>query len=152
SNEEAVRSALMRSLQLAEQLDDGHWQLWVLQVLQIYNTRTGDFHSALQAAGRGEAVAKELNEPTRTLNVKWALGIGHHMIGNQRKAVELCESAMVENPGSPWPYILHLGYDNRLFALVALARGLWLTGRPDRAVAAVKYTINETERLQQPLS
>jgi hypothetical protein len=152
ANTEAVRAALTRSLQLAEELDDRNWQLWVLQVLQIFDTRAGNFQASLQAARRGEIVARVLDDPASTLNVKWALGIGHHMIGNQHKAVEFSESAMVENPGSPWPYTLHLGYDNRLFALVAFARGLWLTGWPDRAVAAAKYTISETERLQQPLS
>jgi hypothetical protein len=48
--------------------------------------------------------------------------------------------------------ILRLGYDDRIIALAAFARGLWLAGRPDRAVEAARYTVNEAERLEQPLT
>ena len=59
---------------------------------------------------------------------------------------------MVHNPGSQRLNIGHLGYDDRIVALVALARGLWLTGRPDRAIEAARYTVREAEQLEQPLT
>ena len=151
-NTETVRSAFTRSLELAEGRDDLHWQLWLLRGLHIYLTRVGDFHGALATGRQGETVARKLNDPTSTLNVEWMLGVAHHLIGNQDKAVELCESAMVHNPTSRRLNIGHLGYDDRIVALVALARGLWLTGRPDRAIEAAKYTVREAEQLEQPLS
>ncbi|MGY4293021.1 putative ATPase [Bradyrhizobium sp. i1.4.4] len=131
-NTEAVRSAFTRSLQLARDLEDLHWQLWLLRGLHIYLTRVGDFHGALGTGEQGESVARKLNDPAAALNVEWMLGVAHHLIGNQDKAVQFCESAMVHNPGSQRLNIGHLGYDDRIVALVALARGLWLTGRPDR--------------------
>ncbi|OPY98103.1 transcriptional regulator [Bradyrhizobium sacchari] len=151
-NTEVVRSAFTRSLQLARELDDLHWQLWLLRGLHIYLTRIGDFHSALGTALDGEDVARKLNDPAAMLNVEWMLGVAHHLIGNQDKAVRFCESAMVHNPGSQRLNIGHLGYDDRIVALVALARGLWLTGRPDRAVEAARYTVREAELLEQPLT
>ncbi|MBR0788383.1 winged helix-turn-helix domain-containing protein [Bradyrhizobium manausense] len=151
-NTEGVRSAFTRSLQLAEGLDDLHWQLWLLRGLHIYLTRVGDFHGALGTGVRGESVARKLNDPTSTLNVEWMLGVAHHLIGNQDKAVQFCESAMVHNPGSQRLNIGHLGYDDRIVALVALARGLWLSGRPDRAIEAARYTVREAEQLEQPLT
>ena len=151
-NTDVVKSAFVRGLQLAEQLNDPFWQLWILRLMQVYHTRIGDFQGALDAGRKGEIVAKSLNDPASAMYVQWALGIAHHMIGNQRNAVELCESAMAQNPRSQQSYTLHLGYDNRIFALFALTRGLWLTGRPDRAVEAAKYTIDEAARLEQPLS
>ncbi|MCC8953265.1 winged helix-turn-helix domain-containing protein [Bradyrhizobium sp. Pear77] len=151
-NTEAVRTAFTRSLHLAEQLGDRNWQFWLLRVLHIYYTRIGDFQGTQRASQQGEAVAKVLADPSSTLNVEWMLGGAHHLIGNQRKAVDLCESAMARNPISQRPKILHLGFDDRILALVALARGLWLTGRPDRALEAARYTIGEAERLEQPLS
>ena len=151
-NTEAVRSAFIRGLKLAEQLNDRYWELWLLRLLQIYLTRIGDFQGSLQACRRGEAVAKVLNDSTSTLYMQWAAGVAHHMVGNQRPAVDLCETAMVENPGSQRSFTLHLGYDNRIFALFVFARGLWLTGWPDRAVEVARHTISEAERLQQPLS
>ncbi|MBP1090947.1 ATP-binding protein [Bradyrhizobium diazoefficiens] len=151
-NTEAVRSAFTRSLQLARELEDLHWQLWLLRGLHIYLTRVGDFHGALGTGEQGEGVARKLNDPAATLNVEWMLGVAHHLIGNQDKAVQFCESAMVHNPGSQRLNIGHLGYDDRIVALVALARGLWLTGRPDRAVEAARYTVREAELLEQPLT
>lgn len=151
-NTEAVRSAFTRSLQLAQELEDLHWQLWLLRGLHIYLTRVGDFHGALGTGEQGESVARKLNDPAAALNVEWMLGVAHHLIGNQDKAVQFCQSAMVENPGSQRLNIGHLGYDDRIVALVALARGLWLTGRPDRAVETARYTVREAELLEQPLT
>jgi tetratricopeptide (TPR) repeat protein len=151
-NTEAVHSAFTRSLHLAAELDDLHRQLWLLRGLHIYLTRIGDFHGALETGKKGEAIARKLNDPTSTLNVEWMLGVAHHLIGNQDKAVPLCESAMVQNPSSQRLNIGHLGYDDRIVALVALARGLWLTGRPERAIEAAKYTVREAEQLEQPLT
>jgi tetratricopeptide (TPR) repeat protein len=151
-NTEAVHTAFTRSLHLAEELDDLHWQLWLLRGLHIYLTRIGDFRSALGTGEKGETIARKLNEATSTLNVEWMLGVAHHLIGNQDKAVALCESAMVQNPSSQRLNIGHLGYDDRIVALVALARGLWLTGRPDQAIEAARFTVREAEQLEQPLT
>jgi predicted ATPase/DNA-binding winged helix-turn-helix (wHTH) protein len=151
-NTEGVRSAFARSLHLAQELDDLHWQLWLLRGLHIYLTRVGDFHGALGTGEQGASVARKLNDPTSTLNVEWMLGVAHHLIGNQDQAVEFCESAMVHNPSSQRLNIGHLGYDDRVVALVALARGLWLSGRPDRAIEAARYTVRQAEQLEQPLT
>ncbi|RXG96422.1 ATP-binding protein [Bradyrhizobium zhanjiangense] len=151
-NTEAVRAAFTRSLQLAGELEDLHWQLWLLRGLHIYLTRVGDFHGALGTGEQGESVARRLNDPAAALNVEWMLGVAHHLIGNQDKAVQFCQSAMMHNPGSQRLNIGHLGYDDRIVALVALARGLWLTGRPDRAIETARYTVREAELLEQPLT
>ncbi|WP_439398016.1 ATP-binding protein [Bradyrhizobium sp. PMVTL-01] len=151
-NTEEVRAAFTRSLQLARELEDLHWQLWLLRGLHIYLTRVGDFHGALGTGVDGESVARKLNDPAAALNVEWMLGVAHHLIGNQDKAVRFCESAMLHNPGSQRLNIGHLGYDDRIVALVALARGLWLIGRPDRAIEAARYTVREAELLEQPLT
>jgi predicted ATPase/DNA-binding winged helix-turn-helix (wHTH) protein len=151
-NTEAVRAAFTRSLHLAEKLEDLHWQLWLLRGLHIYLTRIGDFHGALGTGKKGETIARKLNDPTSTLNVEWMLGVAHHLIGHQDKAVPLCESAMAHNPSSQRLNIGHLGYDDRIVALVALARGLWLTGKPERAIEAARFTVREAEQLEQPLT
>jgi tetratricopeptide (TPR) repeat protein len=80
------------------------------------------------------------------------LGVAEHLIGHQDKAVVHCASAMTNNPGASRINMLRLGYDDRIVALVALERALWLTGRPDRAVEAARHTISEAERLEQPLT
>jgi predicted ATPase/DNA-binding winged helix-turn-helix (wHTH) protein len=151
-NTEAVRSTLMRSLRLAEQLGDPHWQIWLLIVLQIYHIRIGDFQSTLRAAEQAESIAKELNDPDTTLYVEWLLAVPHHMLGNQRKTIELTESAAARKLDSGRPYTLQFGYDYRTFGAFAFARALWLTGWPDRATDTARYAVDQAERLQQPLN
>jgi predicted ATPase/DNA-binding winged helix-turn-helix (wHTH) protein len=151
-NTQSVHTAFRRSLLLAEELGDLHWQLWLLRGLHIYLTRIGDFHGALGTGEQGELIARKLNDPTSTLNVEWMLGVAHHLIGNQGKAVAFCESALMLPSGTQRLNIGHLGYDDRIVALVALARGLWLTGRPDRAIDAAVYTVREAEKIEHPLT
>ena len=151
-NTPQVRTAFDRSLALAETLGDAHWQLWMLRGLHIYLTRIGDFEGALHMGERGEIVAQALNDPASTLTAEWMLGVAQHLIGHQDKAVVQCASAMTNNPSASRINMLRLGYDDRIVALVALARSLWLTGKPDRAVEAARYTVSEAERLEQPLT
>jgi tetratricopeptide (TPR) repeat protein len=124
----------------------------MLRGLHIYLTRIGDFEGALRVGERGGIVAKALGDPASTLTAEWMLGVAQHLIGHQDKAVVQCASAMTNNPNASRINMLRLGYDDRIVALVALARGLWLTGRPDRAVEAARYTVSEAERLEQPLT
>jgi predicted ATPase/DNA-binding winged helix-turn-helix (wHTH) protein len=151
-NAEEVRSAFTRSLALAQTFEDSPWQAWLLRGLHIYLTRIGDFHGALRIGEQGSSVAKASNDRASALKADWMLGVAHHLIGNQRQAVRFCESAMTQSSSSKRLDIFRIGYDDRTIALVALARGLWLTGRPDRAVEVARYTIAEAERLEQPLT
>lgn len=151
-NAESVRLAFSRSLELAEKFADPRWQLWLLRGLHIYLTRIGDFRGTLHVGEQAKIIADRLNDPASTLTTEWMLGVAHHLIGNQAQAVELCNSALTQNPASQRLNILRLGYDDRIVALVALARGLWLVGRPKQAADTARYTIGEAERLEQPLT
>jgi hypothetical protein len=150
-NAETVRSTFARSLHLAEQLGDLHWQFWLLRALYIYHMRLTDFQGALHIIEQIEAVARELADPASMLYAKWMRGGANSLIGNHRISVDLCESAMVQNPGSERPSILHLGFDDRLLAMIAFARSLWQIGQPHCAVVAARSTISEAERLGQPV-
>ncbi|MGY3604766.1 MULTISPECIES: ATP-binding protein [unclassified Bradyrhizobium] len=151
-NTEEVHAALTRSLQLAESHNDLHWQLWLLRELHIYLTRIGDYHGALAMGERGAVVARTLNDAGAIRTAEWMLGVANHLIGNQNDAVLQCESATTHDPSRLQINMQRLGYDDRIVALVALARSLWLTGRPDRAIAAARYAISEAERTEQPLT
>jgi predicted ATPase len=153
-NTNEVRTAFTRSLTLAQTLEDSRWQAWLLRELHIYLTRIGDFHGALRIGEQSSSVARASGDRESALKADWMLGVAHHLIGNQRQAIGFCESAMTQSPSSSSKRldIFRLGYDDRTIALVSLARGLWLTGRPDRAVEVARYTIAEAERLEQPLT
>lgn len=151
-NTEQVRAAFVRAIELARSLGDARYEIQLLRGYHIYLTRLSDFRGALHLGERSEVVAKLLNNPADTMMAAWMVGVAHHLIGNQREAVAYCESAMTSALPPRQSYMLRLGYDDRIIALVALARGLWLGGHPDRAVAAARFTIRQAELLEQPLT
>ncbi len=151
-NTEQVRAAFVRAIELARTLGDARYEIQLLRGYHIYLTRLSDFRGALLLGERSEVVAKLLNNPADTMMAAWMVGVAHHLIGNQREAVAYCESAMTSALPPRQSYMLRLGYDDRIIALVALARGLWLGGYPDRAVAAAQFTIRQAELLEQPLT
>jgi tetratricopeptide (TPR) repeat protein len=93
-----------------------------------------------------------LNDAAAIRTAEWMLGVANHLIGNQDEAVAQCESATTHDPNRLHIHMQRLGYDDRIIALVALARSLWLIGRPDRAIEAARYAVSEAERTQQPLT
>jgi predicted ATPase/DNA-binding winged helix-turn-helix (wHTH) protein len=151
-NTEQVRAAFVRAIELARSLGDARYEIQLLRGYHIYLTRLSDFRGSLHLGERSEVVAKLLNNPADTMMAAWMVGVAHHLIGNQREAVTYCESAMTGALPPRQSYMLRLGYDDRIIALVALARGLWLGGHPDRAVAAARFTIRQAELLEQPLT
>lgn len=60
----------------------------------------------------GVTASRHHNRPSATAVPM--LGVAHHLIGNQDKAVQFCQSAMAHNPGSQRLNIGHLGYDDRI--------------------------------------
>jgi tetratricopeptide (TPR) repeat protein len=97
-------------------------------------------------------VAKIVDDPADRLTADWMLGVAQHLKGDQAEAVVHCGSALSAALPAHQRNVLRLGYDDRIIALVALARALWLAGSPDRAVEAARFTISEAERLDQPVT
>ncbi len=150
-NAEAVRAAFLRALHLAEALHDFPRQLQVLRGLHLYLTRLGDFRGALVTGEQAQAVAKSLDDPSARTMADWMLGVAQHLMGDQPPALVHCESAMIRPRGGGRPSLVHPWYDDRIIALVALARARWLLGYPDRAVEEARYAVTEAERLAHPL-
>jgi hypothetical protein len=97
-------------------------------------------------------VAETLDNRSDVLIADWMLGVAEHLVGDQANAVAHCESAMTRVPDDQRSEMARIGFDPRMVALIALARGLWLRGQPDRAVEVAHYTISETGRLNNPVS
>jgi predicted ATPase/DNA-binding winged helix-turn-helix (wHTH) protein len=145
-------TALIRGIELAESLNDAAVQLLLLRTLHIFLTRVGHFDGAIEVSLRSQAIAKAFDDPSGMLMADWMLGVAEHLVGDQASAVAHCESAMTQVPDAQRSDMARLGFDSRMVALIALARGLWLRGYPDRAVEVARYTISETETLNNPLS
>jgi hypothetical protein len=151
-NSDQVRSALLRGLELAAELGDLHGQLRLLGRLHIFHERIGEFHSALQFAERGEAVAVEIADPVGIAEAHSALGISRHLEGDNVSAHVHLEAALVQHPVSLRINTFHFGFDYRNRARIAFARTLWLEGYPDRAAMVARQTVEEAETFDHPVT
>ena len=151
-NTEAVRTAFVRGMELAETIDDPDCQRRLLSGFYLYLTRTGDFHGALSVGQQMKAVSVAAADPNGMVMADWMLGVAYHIIGDQFTARICCEAAIREQPVSRWQNIIRFGgHDYRISALIVAARALWLTGNPDQAVTAAIYSTKEAALLEHPL-
>jgi predicted ATPase/DNA-binding winged helix-turn-helix (wHTH) protein len=150
-NKEEVKAAYMRGLELADSLGDSQYQLALLSAMHIYMMRIGDFRGALMVSQRSEAIAKALGDSPSLMLVDWMSGAAHHFLGNQAAARVACETALQPARLPRWANFTRLGYDRRVLTVIALARTLWLTGYPDQAAKAARFTVEQAESLEQPL-
>jgi predicted ATPase/DNA-binding winged helix-turn-helix (wHTH) protein len=149
-NSEAVRKALMRSLELAEVLGRLDYQLQILGGLHLFHERIGDFSGALTFAERGESIAAQSGDPTNIAATHSFLGVAHHLLGNQRKSHEHLEAAL-RCPGARVQANI-FGFDYRIRASITLARCLWVRGRSDEALNVALQTVEEASRLMHPIT
>ncbi|TFW56694.1 transcriptional regulator [Bradyrhizobium sp. MOS001] len=151
-NTEEVQVALSRSLELAETLDDLEWQLWLLREFHTYFCRIGEYQEALRVSDRGEAIAARLNDTSTLRTAEWMSGVSYHLVGAQDKAVVRCGTASLPHLATRRISMPRIGFDDRVVALVAYARSLWLIGQPIRAIDTARRSVDEAERVQQPLT
>jgi predicted ATPase/DNA-binding winged helix-turn-helix (wHTH) protein len=151
-NSDEVRGALLRGLELAEQLGDLHSQLRLFGRLHIFHERIGDFQSALRFAERGQAVAAEIADPIGIAEAHSALGISRHLEGDNPSAHAHLEAASVEHPESLRINAFHFGFDYRNRARISFARTLWVEGYPDRAAMVARQTVEEAETFDHPVT
>jgi predicted ATPase/DNA-binding winged helix-turn-helix (wHTH) protein len=150
-NADQVRAEFERGLALAEAFQDRARQLQPLAGLSTFLARRGDIRGALAAAEQAGAIAEAAKHPAGTVWVEWRVGTAHHFLGNQAASQLHLERGM--------ELVLELGtfnvnffdFDPRIFALVRLARTLWLRGFSDRAVRIVQKAIDEAASRDHPV-
>jgi predicted ATPase/DNA-binding winged helix-turn-helix (wHTH) protein len=142
-NGEEVRAAIERGLVLAETLGNRNYQLRLLAGLHLFLVRIADFQTALVAAERSLIVAHELGDPAGIVMAEWMLGVSHHLVGDQAAAQRHCELGLELAAARGLTHFGLFGFDHRVRALVALARALWLRGRPERALKFAQQAIDE---------
>ncbi|TCL72248.1 winged helix-turn-helix domain-containing protein [Rhizobium sp. BK251] len=147
-----AQAALTKSLALAQALDDPYQELRLLGGLNIFQIRLGDFREALVIAKQAKEVSLRVSDPAAGTIVDWMLGTAYHLLGDQVAAHAHCESVLGQHTLSQRINTIHLGFDHRIRALVALGRTLWLRGFPERASEVAHFTIKEAATLENPVS
>jgi predicted ATPase/DNA-binding winged helix-turn-helix (wHTH) protein len=132
-NDRKVRAAIERGLALAEALEDRSRQLQLLASLNLLLVRQGDLRGARAAVEQGRSVAQAISDPAGLIWADWMMGVSHYSTGNQVAAQFHLEKGMSFAAESGSHHANYFGSVNRVGAMVALARVLWLRGFPDCA-------------------
>src|SRR6266851_2683280 len=150
-NSEEVHAALTTALALAQVLNLPYHQMRLFAGLYTFLMRTGGFRGAAAVAEQNKAVAKRTADPTAVMIADWMLGISHHLLGDQASARRHCETALKPEPIQN-SSLIRSGYDQRIRALVMLARSLWLQGYASRAVSIATQALHRANALDHPVS
>jgi predicted ATPase/DNA-binding winged helix-turn-helix (wHTH) protein len=147
-----IRTEYESGLALAEAFADRARQLRLLAGLNIFLTRLGDIRGALPVSEQGGVIAQAARHPFGTVWAEWGVGNTHHFMGNQAAAKLHFERGMALEV-ELGTFNAHLfGFDPRIFALVGLARTLWLRGFSDQALRIVQNALDEAASRGHPVS
>jgi predicted ATPase len=150
-NGEEVHTALTKALSLAQVLKLPDHQMRLFAAQHTFLVRIGDFRGAAAVAEQNEALAKRIADPTGMMIANWMLGASHHLLGDQASARRHCETALkpelIQNSS-----LIRSGNDQRIRALVVLARALWLEGNASRAVTVATQALHQANALDHPVS
>jgi predicted ATPase/DNA-binding winged helix-turn-helix (wHTH) protein len=146
-----VRAAIERGLSLAETFQDRARQLRLLAGQNLFLVRLGDLRGALAVAEQGGVIAQAAKLPTGIVWTEWRVGMTHHFLGNQAAAQLHLEHGMALEVELGTLNANFFGFDQRIRALVGLARTLWLRGFSDQALRIVQKAIDEAASRDHPV-
>ena len=152
ASSDAARTALNRSLAIAEARGDTPMQLQLLSILHMFHGRIGDPNTSLQCAERSAVVAMSIADPAAIALAQSLLGISHHFIGDLGGARAELEAALRHRPGPQRTGTVSLGFENRSLAGSGLARTLWLQGYPAQALERTRQTVRDAASTDHPVT
>jgi predicted ATPase len=148
-----AREDLSRALALAEQLQDTDHRLHLLHTLWTHHMRLGEVGTALDLAGRAEALAEAMADPDAGATATWMLGIAQHFAGEHGAAQARLEQFLsAPEPSSPGLGIRRAGFDPTCTARYVLGHVLWVRGHAEQAVDAVKRATEDARRHGHPVT
>ncbi len=146
-----VLKSIEVSLALAQSLNDKLHEMHLLAGLNIFHTRVGDFKEAVVVAKRSMRIAEDLGSVEAKATGEWMLGVSYHLAGDQALARFHCERGLALAVPLDPAQVMFFGYNQRVRALVALARSLWLGGFPDQAAATAQLAVDEANMQSHPV-
>src|SRR5262249_27399538 len=134
-------AAYIRTLEIAESLDDAEYQLRALRGLCNHEVRCGEFRSAKAFAGKFECIAASFADPEDRLTVDRLVGTVLHYTGDHARARRTFEH-MLRAPAVP-EGVTRCWFDQRVVARSILARTLWLQGFPEQALRTAQDNVEQ---------
>jgi len=149
---ETARTALDRSLAIAEGLRDAPNQAGLLGMLHMFHFRGGDFNVALNYARRCRTLASTIEDKAAIALAHSILGRSLLMMGDLSGSRAELEALFKTWSPSQQSGTLYLVHDRHFRAGIALARTLWLQGDPVRSVHLARKIVNDAEHMDHPAS
>jgi predicted ATPase len=149
ANNEDVRAAITRALEIAQGRGDTSTRLRLLAGLHMFLLRTADIRGSLAVAEELENAARAAGDASHGVVADWLLGCSHHFLGNQAVAGHHLQRGLAAS-GHLHPLLFWLDY--RLRALIVFQRVLWLRGFPNRALDVAREAIREAEASSKPMN
>src|SRR5262249_2482535 len=119
-NSEGARTALHRSLTIAEQRDEAPYQLHLLNMLHLFHTRVADFNGTLHYAERGAAIAKRISAPAAMALAHSLLGSSLLHMGDIAGARRELEKARLSRPSAQRAGTVYLDFEHYNYADINL--------------------------------
>jgi predicted ATPase/DNA-binding winged helix-turn-helix (wHTH) protein len=149
-NVTTARTAMARTLEVAEALGDAPMQLLILHHWFFrWQLRSGDFRGFSELITRIEAVAKQIDDPYADAIAHDAAATKEFFIGDQRKVPALSGIASAAPVHSGKFNTSFVQWSARNVSFV-LPRSLWLLGRTDEALKMAKKAVQEVTSVDRP--
>jgi predicted ATPase/DNA-binding winged helix-turn-helix (wHTH) protein len=145
-----VSDTLRRALDLAMGLGELRPQLRLIGALHLFHIRIGEYRASIELAERALGVAGAIGDATGLLEAEWMLGMSHHWVGDQTRALTHCQGALSLPTVRARAQVVRMGVDQQIIALCILCRAQWLRGCADDATETARRTLAEAEALDHP--
>jgi predicted ATPase len=139
-----AQATWQRVLELADGLDDVEYQLRALYGLWLYRILVCEYRAALDLTQKFQQVAERVVAAPDVPTADRMMAMVLHYLGDQAGARDYAYRSLgALVPGNRQVYAARYGVDQRVGALVQLARALWLQGLPDQAMQAAQASVDE---------
>jgi predicted ATPase/DNA-binding winged helix-turn-helix (wHTH) protein len=140
-------STWARVLELAELVDDVDHQLQALYGIWLFKLLVSECRLAMPLAQQFQRVAGRRANMIDLATADRMMATTLHYLGDQTGACA-CALRALDSPVSVIQYVqtIHYGVDQRVGALVMLARALWLQGFADQAIQAAQASVDEAAK------
>jgi predicted ATPase len=145
----ATHAALARGLDIAERLQVAPMQLYLLQLLYRWKTRSGDHHSLRELTSRIEMVTKQFADPLTDAIAHSSFAFTCYLIGDNHEVHGHARIALTAPPFHLSKLnLMHFGQLHGVRSV--LGRNLWLLGYAEQAMATNEEAVQEVANLNSP--
>ena len=143
-----TKSVWQRVLDLAVDQGDVEYQLRALYGLWLHQILVCEYRSAAKLAQQFGQLAERSAVGTDVPTADRMMAMALHYLGDQVGA-RACAERSIRGPvpRRRWIHTTHYGVDQRVGAMVQLARALWVQGLPDQALRAAQASVDEATKI-----